>query len=176
MENCSRFCSINLWLNKYIYIYIYIYYIYIKPYYKTKSVTDLRYEDEYVYGKHGILSCIQELSSSICYIHTHPALNQVYEILWRDHKHVLKSSRLHSVLPSPPIATFWDPRIILAPIFMVIDCDICKVLESEDQFESTITYKKSRFNFPYDCNSCCVVYLLACKVCLKQYVGSIIYY
>ena len=35
-----------------------------------------------------------------------------------------------------------------------------------------VTKKKYRINFPFDCNSCCVVYLLTCKVCLKQYVGS----
>ena len=29
-------------------------------------------------------------------------------------------------------------------------------------------------NFPFDCNSQCVVYLLTCKICKKQYVGSTI--
>ena len=52
------------------------------------------------------------------------------------------------------------------------NCDICKILESGDQFESTITKKKYHISFPFDFNSCYLVYLLTCKVCLKQYVGS----
>ena len=36
----------------------------------------------------------------------HPALNQLYEILRRAHKHVLNQPRLHSGLPSPPRAAF----------------------------------------------------------------------
>ena len=40
--------------------------------------------------------------------------------------------------------------------------DICKTFESGDQFESTATKKKYRFNFPYECNSCYIVYLMTC--------------
>ena len=32
--------------------------------------------------------------------------------------------------------------------------DICKIFESGDQFESTVTKKKYRINFPFECNSC----------------------
>ena len=42
----------------------------------------------------------------------HPPLNQLYEILRRAHKHVLKSARLHSGLPSPPRVAFRNPKII----------------------------------------------------------------
>ena len=42
------------------------------------------------------------------------------------------------------------------------NCDICKMFESGDQFESTFSKKQHRINFPFDCNSCCVVYLLTC--------------
>ena len=38
--------------------------------------------------------------------------------------------------------------------------------------EKTVTKKKYRINSPFDCNSCCVVYLLTCWVCLKQHIGS----
>ena len=50
------------------------------------------------------------------------------------------------------------------------NCNTSKILKSGDQFESTITKKKYHINFPFDCNSCYVVYLLTCTVCLKQYV------
>ena len=42
------------------------------------------------------------------------------------------------------------------------NCDICKIFESGNQFESKVTKKKYSFDFPFDCNSCCVVYLLTC--------------
>ena len=103
--------------------------------------------------------------------------------------HVLKSSRFHSAVLSAPRVAFQNPKIIREKLvrsmlkeFIYKDAgtnicchsnsDICKILESGDQFESTITKKKYRFNCPFDCISCCVVYLLECKVCLKQYVGS----
>ena len=43
-----------------------------------------------------------------------------------------------------------------------INCDICKIFESGDQLESTVTKKRCRVSFAFNCNSCCVVYLLTC--------------
>ena len=117
----------------------------------------------------------------------HPALNQVYEILQRAYKHILKPPRLLSALPSPPRVAFRNAKTIRDKlvrsklkefIYTGINicchsnCDICKILENGDRFESTVTKKKYRINFPFDCNSICLVYLLTCKVYLKQYVGS----
>ena len=79
----------------------------------------------------------------------HPALNQVYEILQRAHKHALKSPRLLSALPSPPRVAFRNVKTIRDKLvrsklkeFIYKDtginvcghsnCDICKILESED--------------------------------------------
>ena len=42
----------------------------------------------------------------------HPVLNQVYEILQRAHKHVLKSLRLHSAVSSPQRVTFRNAKAI----------------------------------------------------------------
>ena len=42
----------------------------------------------------------------------HPALNQMHETLRRAHKHILKSPRLHSGLPSPPRVAFRNPKTI----------------------------------------------------------------
>ena len=65
----------------------------------------------------------------------HSALNLLYEILRRAHKHVLKPPRLQSALPSPSRVAFRNPKPIrdklarfklkvfikmLAPIFVVI--------------------------------------------------------
>ena len=105
----------------------------------------------------------------------HPTLNQLYKVLQRAHKHVLKSPKLHSDLPSPPRVAFQNPKTIRDKLvrsklkeFIYKDagtnicghsnCDICKISKSGD----TVTKKKYLINFPFDCNSCCVVYLLTC--------------
>ena len=94
---------------------------------------------------------------------------------------VLKSPRLHSALPSPTSVAFRNTKVCLTTYKLVCsklkefiykdtatnicghcNCDICKIFESGNQFESKVTKKKYSFDFPFDCNSCCVVYLLTC--------------
>ena len=121
----------------------------------------------------------------------HPALNTVYEILQKAHRHTLKSPRLAAVLPAPPRLAFRNSKTLRdklvrsrlrtgndkAPgIYKCGNkrCEICNLLELGDTFSSTVTNKEYRLNFPFDCNSHCVVYLLTCKICKKQYVGSTI--
>ena len=41
-----------------------------------------------------------------------------------------------------------------------------------DTFECSNTGKQYKINFSFNCNSRNVVYLLTCKICEKQYVGS----
>ena len=92
----------------------------------------------------------------------------MYKILRRVHKHVLKSASLHSALPSPPGVAFRNPKTIRdnliraklkefiynilykdagTNIFGHSNCDIRKIFESGDQFESKVTKKKYRTNF-----------------------------
>ena len=109
----------------------------------------------------------------------HPTLNQLHEILWRADKHGLKSPRLTSGLPSPPRVASRNPKRIRNKLvrsklkeFVCKDagtnicghcnCNICKTIGSRDHFESTVTKKKYRINFLFDCNSCCVVYSPIC--------------
>ena len=90
---------------------------------------------------------------------------------------MLKSPRLHSGLPSPPRVAFQNPQtnrdtLVHSKLKEFIykdagicghsNCDICKIFECGDHFESTVTKKNYRINFPVDCNSYCVVYLLTC--------------
>ena len=79
----------------------------------------------------------EKVDDSITLVLTyHPALNRLYKILRRAYKHVSKSPRLHSTLPSPPRIPFRNPKRtrdklvrsklkkfihkMLAPIFVVI--------------------------------------------------------
>ena len=85
----------------------------------------------------------------------HSAQNELYEILRRADKHVLKSPRLQSGLPSLPRVAFQNPKTIRDKIvhsnlkeFIYKDagtnicghsnCDICKLCKSGDQFERSI--------------------------------------
>ena len=83
----------------------------------------------------------------------HAAQNELYEILRRAGKNVLKSPRLQSGLPSPPRVAFQNPKTIRDKIvhsnlkeFIYKDagtnicghCDICKLCKSGDQFERSI--------------------------------------
>ena len=120
----------------------------------------------------------KKVDDSIALVTTyHPALNQLYEILRRAQKHFLRSPRLHSALILPPRVAFRNTEAIRDKLvrstlkeFIYKDsgtnicghsnCDICKMFVSGHQFESTITMKKYHINFPFDSNSCYLVYLL----------------
>ena len=51
-------------------------------------------------------------------------------------------------------------------------CQVCEHLTIGDRFESSNTKKAYSINYALNCNSSNVVYLLSCKVCGIQYVGS----
>ena len=51
-------------------------------------------------------------------------------------------------------------------------CQVCKYLEPGERFTSYRTGKSCTINYELDCNRSNVVYLLSCKVCHAQYVGS----
>ena len=53
------------------------------------------------------------------------------------------------------------------------NCEVCHNLVSTNEFESTTTGEKFKIQKgPLNCNSEKVVYLITCKVCRKQNVGS----
>ena len=51
-------------------------------------------------------------------------------------------------------------------------CQTCLNVKETDTFTSTTTGETYKINHQFNCNSKCLVYLLTCKVCLKQYVGQ----
>ena len=54
------------------------------------------------------------------------------------------------------------------------NCEICDVLLLGNKFKSSVTKKEYKINFNFNCNSENVIYLLTCKVCNIQYVGTTI--
>ena len=49
---------------------------------------------------------------------------------------------------------------------------MCGYMDMKDCFVSTATGKRYSINYSLNCNSCNVVYLITCKICGLQYVGS----
>ena len=53
-------------------------------------------------------------------------------------------------------------------------CQICKLVKVGSVFESSVEDRTFHINHSFNCDSAGVVYLLTCKICSKQYVGSTI--
>ena len=119
----------------------------------------------------------------------HPALKNIRQILQNVQRYINKSPALRKILPTPPRVAFRNDvsirgtlvRAKLPPVepemrgcFPCGDkrCGIDGVLHPG----MTFTDKSGEFvyniNHHFDCNSTNVVYLLSCKVCSLQYIGS----
>ena len=53
-------------------------------------------------------------------------------------------------------------------------CQICNIISLENEFTDRHRSKIQKISFDFDYNSHCVIYLITCKVCQKQYVGPFI--
>ena len=68
----------------------------------------------------------------------------------------------------------------LYPINRTVSCykcgskcwEVCKHITKTDPFTSTVTGETFKMNHPFDCNDKCVVYLMTCNKCEKQYTGQ----
>ena len=101
------------------------------------------------------------------------------------------SPLIKSTLPEPPIVSFRRPRNIkdflvrtkLEPEIQSgkgmfgcgkVRCKICKFVKTGSILERKVEKKSFLINYSFDCDSSGVVYLITCKRCVKQYVGSTI--
>ena len=51
-------------------------------------------------------------------------------------------------------------------------CRVCLNVSETETFTSTVTHTSYKINQSFNCNGKCLICLLTCKICLKQYVGS----
>ena len=51
-------------------------------------------------------------------------------------------------------------------------CQVCLNVSETETVTSTVTHTSYKINHSFDCNAKCLIYLLTCKTCIKQYVGS----
>ena len=121
----------------------------------------------------------------------HPAFNLIYNIVSRL-QHMLDASAEHKkVFPNKPLVSFRRAKNLkdnlvrakLAPLQQEDQlkgcyqcgksrCQVCEHMSEGDKFVCHVTGKEYRINSTFDCDSSGVVYLLSCKVCGMQYVGS----
>ena len=55
-----------------------------------------------------------------------------------------------------------------------IRCQICNFVEEGESFTDSLGNRKYVINYEFDCDSIGVVYLIKCKRCSRQYIGSTI--
>ena len=54
-------------------------------------------------------------------------------------------------------------------------CEVCLNVNQTSSFTSSVTHETYKINHKFDCNSKCLIYLLTCKQCSKQYFGQTIH-
>ena len=103
----------------------------------------------------------------------------------------MKLPRLQYVLPTPPRVAFRNDKSLKDKLVRSKIkspnrrdpgkykcgsnlCQICNIISLENEFTDRHKSKSYKINFDFYCNSQCVIYLITCKVCQKQYVGSTI--
>ena len=106
----------------------------------------------------------KEIDNRITVVLTyHPALNKVYQILQKAHRHTLKSQRLTLVLPSPPRLPFRNAKTLKDHLVMSKlkitnkkpgvticerkNCEICHILHKETHLKVRIRVNNIRLNF-----------------------------
>ena len=51
-------------------------------------------------------------------------------------------------------------------------CQVCHNVKETDRFSSSVSQETYKINHRFNCNDKCLIYLLTCKKCHKQYVGK----
>ena len=115
----------------------------------------------------------------------HPLLKKVNYII---RKHVYMNDEFKKVFQPGPMVSFRSPRnlssyLVRAKMYPMEKktgsckckgnrCQVCLNVAETETFISTMTHISYKINHSFDCNNKCLIYLLTCKTCLKQYVGS----
>ena len=118
----------------------------------------------------------------------HPQLKVLQRIVDK-HLHLLyMDDEVKIVFTLKPMVSFRSSRKIssylvrakLYPLERTVDsfkcgnkrCKICQYITEADTFTSSVTGETFKINYRFDCNSKCLVYLLTCNECKKQYTGQ----
>ena len=118
----------------------------------------------------------------------HPLLKKVNYII-RKHSHLLyMNDEVKKVFQAGPMVSFRSPRnlsscLVRSKMYPMERktgsckcksnrCQVCFNVSETETFTSTVTHMSYKINHIFDSNDKCLIYLLTCKTCLKQYVGT----
>ena len=121
----------------------------------------------------------------------HPRLPDISKILRELHPILESSDRCKNAIKNVPFVAFRKPKSLgdylvrakvesRKPRDLVLGtvecssrrCEVCKYMDGNSRFKSSHDDKSYSINYNLNCNSSYVVYLITCKKCSLQYVGS----
>ena len=121
----------------------------------------------------------------------HPRLPDISKILRELHPILESSDRCKNAIKNVPFVAFRKPKSLgdylvrakvesRKPRDLVLGtvkcssrrCGVCKYMDGNSRFKSSHDDKSYSINYNLNCNSSYVVYLITCKKCSLQYVGS----
>ena len=121
----------------------------------------------------------------------HPRLPDISKILRELHPILESSERCRNSITSVPFVAFRKPKSLQDYLVRAkVDsrgpkglslgtvkcssrrCEVCKYIDENSHFKSSQDDRRYSINYSLNCNSNNVVYLITCKKCSLQYVGS----
>ena len=118
----------------------------------------------------------------------HPGLKNIDQIINRNLHLLYMDQEVKKVFTPKPMVSFRSGRKLvsylvrakLSPLERKVDsfkckgkgCQTCLNVNETDSFASSLTKEEYKINHCFNCDKKCMIYLLTCKVCLRQYVGQ----
>ena len=118
----------------------------------------------------------------------HPGLKNIDQIINRNLHLLYMDQEVKKVFTPKPMVSFrsgrklvsYLVRVKLSPLERKVDsfkckgkgCQTCLNVNETDSFASSLLKGEYKINHCFNCNKKCMIYLLTCKVCLRQYVGQ----
>ena len=118
----------------------------------------------------------------------HPLLQELSNIITKNLNWLYADDEVKKLFSPGPMVSFRSARklssyLVRAKIYPLQRdigsckcgkkrCQVCQNIVETDSFSSTCTGKTYKINHQFNCSDKCLIYLLTCKTCLKQYVGQ----
>ena len=118
----------------------------------------------------------------------HPLLNSLYGIIRKNLYLLNIDQRVKEVFSSQPMVSFRSARklssyLVRAKLYPLerrvgsckcrcSRCQVCHSITETDMFICNNDQMSYKINHSFDCNEKCLIYLLTCNCCQKQYVGQ----
>ena len=136
-----------------------------------------------------ISRCTRQRENGVPLVLTyHPRFSRVNSIIKQQLMFLYAEEQVKNVFTPPPFVSFrtgftLKSHLVRAKVHPLLRvrrssccnksrCQTCINVKNTDTFQSFVTKESYKINHHFNCDSKCVVYLLSCKVCGLQYVGS----